>query len=238
VSELTQNRKEVRGGRSYEVRFEGLPREVTFWVRSDALEEHGWAKLTREVDEKILAREAMYKRPLTTKNVTEHLESLGLDREYGAHHQMRALSNGQRVKVVLAACMWNQPHLVILDEPTNYLDRESLGALAGAIREYEGGVVLISHNNQFCSELCPETWVLERGEDGVGRCDCRGDAAWMELAAKEKVEVKQMDTMIDAFGNEKKVKSTKKLSRKEQKAREKAKKQALELGQPWSSDEE
>eukprot|EP00666_Eupelagonemidae_sp_cell4sb_P000848 gene848-16815_t len=57
----------------------------------------------------------MCKRPLTTKNVTEHLESLGLDREYGAHHQMRALSNGQRVKVVLAACMWNQPHLVILD---------------------------------------------------------------------------------------------------------------------------
>jgi elongation factor 3 len=238
ISELTQNRKEVRSTRSYELRFEGMPREVTFWMKSDALEDAGWAKMMREVDEKILAREAMYKRPLTTKNVTEHLESLGLDREYGVHHQMRALSNGQRVKVVLAACMWNQPHLVILDEPTNYLDRESLGALAGAIREYEGGVVLISHNNQVCSELCPETWVLERGEDGVGRCDCRGDAAWMEQAAKEKVEVKQMDTMIDAFGNEKKVKSTKKLSRKEQKAREKAKKQALELGQPWSSDDE
>ena len=52
-----------------------------------------------------------------------------------------ALSGGQKVKVVLGAAMWMQPHLVILDEPTNYLDRESLGALADAIREFEGGVV-------------------------------------------------------------------------------------------------
>merc|ERR1719463_518912 len=136
----------------------------------------------------------MYKRPLTTKNVTEHLESLGLDREYGAHHQMRALSNGQRVKVVLAACMWNQPHLVILDEPTNYLDRESLGALAEAIREYEGGVVLISHNNQFCQELCPETWVVEKDEDEISRPNCRGDPEWMKNALATKCDDQQAIT--------------------------------------------
>jgi elongation factor 3 len=238
IAELTGNRKDVRGGKSYEVRFEGMPREVTFWIRQDGLEDGGWSKMLREVDEKILAREAMYKRPLTQKNVVEHFDGLGLDQEFAAHHQIRALSNGQRVKVVLAACMWNQPHLVILDEPTNYLDRESLGALAQAIKTYEGGVVLISHNNQFCSELCPETWVLERGEDGVGRCDCQGDAAWMENAAREKVEQIHHDVMIDAFGNEKKVREKKKLTRKERIQREKAKKQALELGEPWSSDEE
>ena len=48
---------------------------------------------------------------------------------------MGALSGGQKVKVVIGAAMWNQPHIVILDEPTNYLDRESLGALANAIIE-------------------------------------------------------------------------------------------------------
>ena len=42
--------------------------------------------------------------------------------------------------------MWSQPHLLVLDEPTNYLDRESLGALAGAISEFGGGVIMISHN--------------------------------------------------------------------------------------------
>ena len=51
------------------------------------------------------------------------------------------------MKVVLAAAMWNSPHMLVLDEPTNYLDRESLGALAAAIKEYGGGVVMISHHS-------------------------------------------------------------------------------------------
>jgi ATPase subunit of ABC transporter with duplicated ATPase domains len=50
------------------------------------------------------------------------------------------------VKVVLAAAMWNCPHLLVLDEPTNYLDRDSLGALAEGIRTFDGGVIMISHN--------------------------------------------------------------------------------------------
>jgi elongation factor 3 len=51
------------------------------------------------------------------------------------------------VKVVIAAAMWQNPHMLVLDEPTNYLDRESLGALATAIKEYGGGVVMISHSS-------------------------------------------------------------------------------------------
>ena len=51
------------------------------------------------------------------------------------------------MKVVLAAAMWLNPHIVVLDEPTNYLDRDALGALATAIKEYGGGVVMISHNS-------------------------------------------------------------------------------------------
>ena len=48
-----------------------------------------------------------------------------------------------QVKLVLAGAMWSQPHLLVLDEPTNYLDRESLGALASAITEFGGGVIMI-----------------------------------------------------------------------------------------------
>ena len=55
-----------------------------------------------------------------------------------SHYRIGALSGGQKVKVVLAAAMWDQPHILILDEPTNYLDRDSLGALAEAIEKYEG----------------------------------------------------------------------------------------------------
>jgi ABC-type Mn2+/Zn2+ transport system ATPase subunit len=51
------------------------------------------------------------------------------------------------VKLVLAAAMWNRPHIIVLDEPTNYLDREALGALTQAIKGFHGGVVIISHNS-------------------------------------------------------------------------------------------
>jgi elongation factor 3 len=68
-----------------------------------------------------------------------------------------------QVKLVLAAAMWSHPHFLIMDEPTNYLDRDSLGALAGAIRSFQGGVLLISHNSEFTSALCPEVWAVNAG---------------------------------------------------------------------------
>lgn len=62
------------------------------------------------------------------------------------------------------AAMWNNPHLLIMDEPTNYLDREALGALAAAIKSFEGGVLLISHNSEFTSTCCLETWRVAGGK--------------------------------------------------------------------------
>ena len=63
----------------------------------------------------------------------------------------------------IAGAMWNNPHLLVLDEPTNFLDRDSLGGLAVAIREYKGGVIMISHNEEFVGALCPEQWHVADG---------------------------------------------------------------------------
>jgi len=147
---------------------------------------------------------------------------------------MSALSGGQKVKVVLAAAMWNQPHILILDEPTNYLDRESLGALAGAIERYDGGVVMITHNNEFCSQLCPETWVMD-----AGHLETKGDADWM-LKQDTKIEdQQQIKEVTDAAGNVSKLKGQKKkLSKKEEKQLVKKIKNLLKLGEPLNSDEE
>ena len=84
------------------------------------------------VDDAIAMRATQYARPLNAVNVEKHLEDIGLEREFGTHMRIGALSGGQKVKVVLAAALWNCPHMLILDEPTNYLDRDSLAALAGA----------------------------------------------------------------------------------------------------------
>jgi elongation factor 3 len=241
VDRLTGQRKDNKKEKQYEyeVAWDGLGYEYNSWVLADKLKKIGFEKHIKVCDEKVAAREGSYKRPLTQANVEKHLEDIGLDREYGTHHRMAALSGGQKVKVVLGASLWQQPHIIILDEPTNYLDRESLGALATAIEQYEGGVVMITHNNDFCSKLCPETWVMEKKEDGIGHLDCRGDPEWMKNALNEKTEFKAMEECVDAFGNTVKVKAPKKvLSRQEKKKRAKIRAAKIANGEEVSDDEE
>lgn len=122
----------------------------------------GFGKMVAEFDGRM-ASAAGDKRALTRANVEAYLGSFGLDPELAAHSHIKGLSGGQKVKLVLAAAMWNHPHFLIMDEPTNYLDRDSLGALAGAIRAFEGGVLLISHNSEFTSALCPDVWAVDAG---------------------------------------------------------------------------
>lgn len=83
-----------------------------------------------------------------------------------------------QVKLVLAAAMWNRPHIIVLDEPTNYLDREALGALTQAIKGFHGGVVIISHNSEFTDALCTENWIVSNGN-----CVVEGEAEETALKA-------------------------------------------------------
>lgn len=117
------------------------------WIpRSEILASH--QKLVAEVDQKEALASGQF-RPLVRKEIEAHCASFGLDAELVSHSRMKGLSGGQRVKVVLAACSWQRPHLIVLDEPTNYLDRDSLGALSKAIKAFEGGVIIISHSSEF-----------------------------------------------------------------------------------------
>merc|ERR1712127_200884 len=218
----------------YEVRYAGSTVDSGEFLNAKILKKMGWEKAMKAVDMKIAQRAGLYVRPLSTKNVEQHLEDVGLDKEFGTHYRMSALSGGQKVKVVLAAAMWNQPHILILDEPTNYLDRESLGALAGAIETFDGGVVIISHNNEFCQKLCPETWVMD-----AGHLETKGDAEWM-LKQDDKIsDAQQITEMTDAAGNVSKVKGQKKkLSKKEEKQLVKKIKAKLKNGEDLDTDEE
>ena len=158
-----------------------------------------------EKDQQIAAESMLGQRKLTTGEIQKHLDCFGLEPAFAEHTRMGALSGGQKVKVVLGAGLWNLPHIVILDEPTNFLDRDSLGALALAIKEFKGGVFMISHNAEFYEALCPEKWILESG-----RLTVMG-AEWMEEVEKarkkaEKLAAKQLnfnqaEEKKDALGN-------------------------------------
>jgi len=75
-----------------------------------------------------------------------------------------ALSGGQRSRVSLAAVSYTKPHIIVLDEPTNNLDLESVVALADCLERFEGGVVLVSHDQYFVGRVANEVWVVDHGK--------------------------------------------------------------------------
>ena len=147
----------------YEVKWANMLPKYNTQVSRETLVELGYNKLIQEFDDHEASREGLGFRQLEPKVISKHFEDIGLDPEIANHNEISGLSGGQKVKVVLAGAMWNNPHLLVLDEPTNFLDRDSLGGLAVAIRDYKGGVVMISHNEEFVGALCPEQWHVEAG---------------------------------------------------------------------------
>ncbi|CAG9461390.1 unnamed protein product [Pedinophyceae sp. YPF-701] len=103
----------------------------------------------------------------TKENMRGMLGRFGLS---GAHHlqPILKLSGGQKARVVFTAIALSAPHILLLDEPTNHLDMQSIDALADAIEEFEGGVVIISHDSRLLSSVCEdversEVWIVDDG---------------------------------------------------------------------------
>ena len=161
--ENLMGRQKYKKSFQYEVKWIGLLPKNNTQISRETLLEHGFHKLVQEFDDHEASREGLGFRVLEPKVISKHFEDIGLDPDIANHNEISGLSGGQKVKVVLAGAMWNNPHLLVLDEPTNYLDRDSLGGLAVAIRDYKGGVVMISHNDEFVGALCPEQWHVADG---------------------------------------------------------------------------
>ncbi|KAF0900854.1 hypothetical protein E2562_035489 [Oryza meyeriana var. granulata] len=75
---------------------------------------------------------------------------------------MRNLSDGQRSRVIFAWLAYRQPQLLLLDEPTNHLDIETIDSLAEALNEWDGGLVLVSHDFRLINQVAQEIWVCEK----------------------------------------------------------------------------
>lgn len=97
---------------------------------------------------------------LPVEKARKQLGSFGLQSH--AHTiQMKDLSGGQKSRVALAELTLSAPDVVILDEPTNNLDIESIDALAEAIGEYQGGVIIVSHDERLIRDTECQLWVIE-----------------------------------------------------------------------------
>ena len=192
--------------------------------------------MVKEFDEKIAMESMMGQRKLTTGEIQKHFNCFGLEPDFAQHSKIGMLSGGQKMKCTLAACTFFLPHIIILDEPTNFLDRDSMGALANAIKTFKGGILLISHNSEFYNNLCPEKWLMEGGALSTMGSE------WMEEVEKarkkaekensKKLNLDQAEDKFDSLGNKIEVVPEKKeLSRSDKKQLLKQKKEMEKRGE-------
>ncbi|KAK5075816.1 translational elongation factor EF-1 alpha [Exophiala xenobiotica] len=205
------------------------------WIpRSEIMSSH--SKMVADVDQKEALASGQF-RPLVRREIEQHGANFGLDAELISHSRMRGLSGGQRVKVVLAACTWQRPHLIVLDEPTNYLDRDSLGALSNALKEFGGGVIVISHNAEFTESLTSEVWAVMDGKmTPSGHNWVQGQGAGPRLGPKDGDEEEEK---FDAMGNKiEGTKKAKKLTSSELRKKKKERMARRKRGEEVFSDED
>jgi len=204
------------------------------WIpRSEILSSH--SKMVAEVDQKEALASGQF-RPLVRKEIEQHCANFGLDAELVSHSRMRGLSGGQRVKVVLAACSWQRPHLIVLDEPTNYLDRDSLGALSKALKAFEGGVIIITHSAEFTKNLTEEVWAVMDGKmTPSGHVWEKGQGSGPRLKAGDDDEEDKFDAMGNKIEGNKKAK---KLTSAELRKKKKDRMARRKRGEEVFSDEE
>ena len=98
--------------------------------------------------------------------IRAHLGGMGLGGAT-ALQKMSTLSGGQKSRVAFAQIMWERPHLLLLDEPTNHLDLDAVEALIHAILNFDGGVLVISHDEHLVSSICEELWVASPGRVAI-----------------------------------------------------------------------
>jgi ATP-binding cassette, subfamily F, member 3 len=80
-----------------------------------------------------------------------------------------SMSGGEKARLVLCMLVWQRPNLLLLDEPTNHLDLATREALSVALNEFEGTVMLVSHDRALLRAVCDEFWLVSRG--GIGPFD-------------------------------------------------------------------
>jgi len=117
-------------------------------------------------DDTPLQRMVRLARELTPSTKEQELRNfLGQFRFEGemVHQRVGTLSGGERARLVLATIVWQRPNLLLLDEPTNHLDLDTREALSIALNEFEGTVLLVSHDRALLREVCDEFWLVSRG---------------------------------------------------------------------------
>ena len=113
-------------------------------------------------------------------------------------------SGGEKARLVLALLIWQKPNLILLDEPTNHLDLEMRLALNQALQEFEGSVILVSHDRHLLRSVCDDLWLVDDGK--VQRFNQDIDAYPKWLANRKQTQSTGSEETSVRGGNRKKQK--------------------------------
>ena len=91
-----------------------------------------------------------------------HLGQFGITGMTGLQ-KMELLSGGQKSRVAFACLSLQNPHILVLDEPSNHLDIEAMDALGDALRSFAGGVIMVSHDVTMLENVCTSLWICDNG---------------------------------------------------------------------------
>ncbi|SJL11647.1 uncharacterized protein ARMOST_15053 [Armillaria ostoyae] len=226
-------RKKLKQSYEHEVSFKGLSSSENIWLPRDDLVKRGFEKKVIEVDTREAQRLGLL-RPLVRREIEKHFADFGLEPEFVLHNTMRGLSGKQKVKIVLGAATWCRPHIMCLDEPTNYLDRESLAALIEALKVFEGGVLVITHNCDFSESLCKEVWAMRDGRlEASSHNWVEGQGSGPRIDKKDGED----DDQYDAMGNKIESKKAKKITSSEARKLKKERMARKKRGENVTDDE-
>lgn len=236
IVEVTGNRKQNRSKEyEYEVRFKDGSDGM---VDKNLMIKRGFEKKIKEVDLKIAQLTGLSIKPLTGSNIEKHFkECCGLEPEVVSHQRISQLADGEKNLIAFGAACWNCPHIIIADEPTNFLSGRSLIALANALKTFDGGVVVITHDEEFAKHVCVQTWSMVNGHLSISG----EDSDWIskqEDKIKEISKSEMVTTVTDRGGNTTEVKIKKKLSARDKKAKVNVIKKKLDAGDELDSDED
>lgn len=235
IKEL-KSRRTGKREHEYEALAEGVV-ELTQWFTKSELIEMGYDKMVNDTDQRIAMESMVGQKKLTTGEIQKHMNEFGLEAEIAQFNKIGSLSSGQKYKVILSAIFWQNPHVGIFDEPTNFLDKESVSALSDAIKNFKGGVLVISHNEDFYNALTREKWLLENGtmtvfEDNLIEV-LEKERKKQEKENSKKLKFNEDEEKFDSMGNKIEIvkEDKKELSRDDKKRLMKQKKELEKAGE-------
>ena len=142
------------------------------------------------LDETPVQHMARTLKDATPPQVRAQLARFGLDADR-AETPVRSLSGGEKARLLLALATRHAPHLLLLDEPTNHLDLDARDALIRALGEFEGAVILISHDSHLVESVADQLWIAENGTITPFDGDMDDYRSWLDERARQATQENQ-----------------------------------------------